>query len=168
MRGLILENKECLGTENWRNNMKVILQQRVTNLGNVGDQVNVRAGYARNFLLPRGMAVQATQSNVIEFEKRRAELEKAAAEVLAAAKARAATFDGLVLTMVAEASDEGKLFGSIGPREIAKAASDNGHALEKSEVEMPEGPIRVAGETIVTAHLHGEISVKIKVVVNPA
>ena len=148
--------------------MKVILQERVTNLGNVGDQVNVRAGYARNYLLPRSKAAQATESNIVVFEKRRAELEKKAAEVFAAAQVRAASFEGVVITLTAEASDEGKLFGSIGPRDIAKAVSDSGKPLEKSEVEMPEGPIRTIGETAITIHLHGEIHAKIKVIVNPA
>lgn len=147
--------------------MKVILQERVTNLGNVGDSVNVKAGYARNYLLPRSKAVQATSSNIVAFEKRRAELEKIAADVFSAAQQRATAFEGLVLTLTAQASEEGKLFGSIGPRDIAKAATDLGKTLEKSEVEMPEGPIRVLGETTITVHLHGEVHAKIKVVVNP-
>lgn len=146
--------------------MKVILQERVTNLGNVGDQVNVKAGFARNYLLPRSKAVQATPSNILAFEKRRAELEKKAAEVMAAAKKRAEELEGFVVTITAQASEEGKLFGSIGPRDIAKAATDAGKAIEKSEVEMPEGPIRVLGETMITVHLHGEIHAKIKVIVN--
>lgn len=146
--------------------MKVILQERVTNLGNVGDQVNVKAGYARNYLLPRNKAVQATQSNIVAFEKRRVELEKLAAEVFAAAQQRAVTMEGFEVTLAAKASDEGKLFGSIGPRDIAKAATDAGKPVEKSEVEMPEGPIRTVGEYLVTVHLHGEVSAKIKVVVN--
>lgn len=145
--------------------MKVILQERVTNLGNVGDQVNVKAGYARNFLLPRRKAVQATASNIVAFEKRRVELEKMAAEVFAAAQHRATTMEGFEVTLTAQATDEGKLFGSIGSREIAKAATDAGKEIEKSEVEMPEGPIRTVGEYMVTVHLHGEVSAKIKVVV---
>lgn len=145
--------------------MKVILQERVTNLGNVGDQVNVKAGYARNFLLPRRKAVQATAINIVAFEKRRAELEKMAAEVFAAAQQRATTMEGFEVTLTAQATDEGKLFGSIGSREIAKAATDAGKEIEKSEVEMPEGPIRTVGEYMVTVHLHGEVSAKIKVVV---
>ncbi|PIZ03853.1 MAG: 50S ribosomal protein L9 [Gammaproteobacteria bacterium CG_4_10_14_0_8_um_filter_38_16] len=147
--------------------MKVILQERVMNLGNVGDQVTVKSGYARNFLLPRGKAVQATEGNVIAFEKRRAELEKKAAEVLSAAKERATQLEGHVVTLTAQASEEGKLFGSIGPRDIAKAVHDSGKALEKSEVEMPEGPIRMVGEFTIGIHLHGEVSAKIKLIVNP-
>jgi large subunit ribosomal protein L9 len=148
--------------------MKVILQERVTNLGNVGDQVNVKAGYARNLLLPRGKAVQATADNIVAFEKRRVELEKNAAKVLADAQKRAASFEGVVVTLAVQASDEGKLFGSVGPRDIAEAVTKTGKDLEKSEVEMPEGPIRTVGETVVTLHLHGEVQAKITVVVNPA
>ncbi|EKD77134.1 MAG: 50S ribosomal protein L9 [uncultured bacterium] len=147
--------------------MKLILQERVTNLGNVGDSVNVRPGFARNYLLPRGKAVQATPENMVIFEKRRVELEKKAAEVLAAAKERAAKMEGVVVTLSVQASEEGKLFGSIGPRDIAKAVTDSGKALEKSEVEMPEGPIRTIGEFMIAVHLHGEVSAKIKVVINP-
>lgn len=146
--------------------MKVILQERVTNLGNVGDQVNVRAGYARNYLLPRGKAMQATETNIVAFEKHRVELEKKAAEILSAAKERAAQLEGLVVTVAVQASEEGKLFGSIGPRDVAKAVHDAGKQLEKSEVEMPEGPIRVVGEFPLIIHLHGEVSAKITVIVN--
>lgn len=148
--------------------MKVILQERIANWGNVGDQVNVKAGFARNYLLPHGKAIQATSANIVAFEKRRAELEKKAADTLAAAKARTSVIDGLAVVITAQASDEGKLFGSIGPRDIAKAVNDAGHSLEKSEVEMPEGPIRAIGEYTITVHLHGEVSAKIKVTVNPA
>lgn len=148
--------------------MKVILQERIANLGNVGDQVKVKPGYARNFLLPRAKAVQATESNIVSFEKRRVELEKKAVEVLAAAKERAATFEGHEVKLAVQASEEGKLFGSIGPRDIAKTVSDSGKALEKSEIEMPEGPIRTVGEYSVTVHLHGEVHAKIKVIVSAA
>lgn len=144
--------------------MKVILQERVANLGNVGDQVNVKAGFARNYLMPRGKAVQATEENIVAFEARRADLEKKAADVLSAAKKRAESFNDFVVTISALASDEGKLFGSIGPRDIAKSVSDAGHPLEKSEVEMPEGPIRLLGEYTISAHLHSEISTEFKVV----
>lgn len=146
--------------------MKLILQERVTNLGNVGDQVNVKAGYARNFLLPRKKAVQASANNIVAFENRRVELEKMAAEVFAAAQQRAADIEGHTVTMAVLASEEGKLFGSIGPRDIAKAVTDSGKALEKSEVEMPEGPIRSVGEHTITVHLHGEVHANIKVIVN--
>lgn len=145
--------------------MKLILQERVANLGNVGDQVDVKPGYARNFLLPRGKAVQATAKNIIAFEARRAELEKKAAEVLAAAQKRAQVLNDFVVTIEALASDEGKLFGSLGPRDIADAVTQAGHPLEKSEVEMPNGPIRMLGEHTVKAHLHTEVNVTINVTV---
>lgn len=148
--------------------MKVILQERIANWGDVGDQVNVKAGFARNYLLPRGSAVQATPENIVAFEKRRAELVKKAAATLAAAKERAEKLEGLAITISAQASEEGKLFGSVGPRDIAKSVNDVGHELEKSEVEMPEGPVRAVGEYTITLHLHGEVSAKIKVTVNPA
>lgn len=148
--------------------MKVILQERVSNLGNVGEAVSVKAGYARNFLLPRGKAVQATKENVVAFEKRRVELEKKAAAMLAEAQKRAAEFENYSVSFASQASEEGKLFGSIGPRDIAKAVTDSGKALEKSEVEMPEGPIRSIGEYSITVFLHGEVHAKIKVVVTPA
>ena len=148
--------------------MKLVLQERVANLGNVGDQVNVKAGYARNFLLPRGKAVPATADNIVAFEARRADLEKKAAEVLASAKKRAEDFADFMVTIESLASDEGKLFGSIGPRDVAKSVSDAGHPLEKSEVEMPEGPIRSAGEYQVNVHLHSEVTTQIKVKVVPS
>lgn len=146
--------------------MKVILQERVANVGNVGSQVNVKAGFARNYLLPKGKALRATPENVVAFEARRAELEKKASEVLASAHKRAETLEGQRITIAALASEEGKLFGSIGPRDIAHAASEAGHPLEKSEVEMPEGPIRSTGEYTITVHLHGEVSAKIMVMVS--
>ncbi|MDP1573465.1 MAG: 50S ribosomal protein L9 [Coxiellaceae bacterium] len=148
--------------------MKVILQERVANLGNVGDQVSVKPGYARNFLLPRAKAVQATPSNIVAFEKRRAELEMKAIEVLAAAKARAEAIEGYEVKMAVRASEEGKLFGSVGPRDIAKAATDSGKMLGKSEIEMPEGPIRIVGEYNIVVHLHGEVQAKIKLVISAA
>lgn len=145
--------------------MKMILQENVVNLGKVGDQVNVKAGYARNYLLPNGKAVQATKENIVAFEAKRAELEKKASDTFAIAKKRADTFENFTVTIRALASEEGKLFGSIGPRDIVKAATAAGRALEKSEIEMPEGPIRAVGETTVSLHLHSEINTKIKVVV---
>lgn len=147
--------------------MKVILQERVANLGNVGAQVNVKAGYARNYLLPRKKALIATKENIVAFESKRAELEKKAAEVLANAQKRAELFAGFEIKVPALASEEGKLFGSVGPRDIANAMHSAGHSIEKSEVEMPEGPIRMLGEFMMTLHLHSEVSVKIKVIVVP-
>ena len=143
--------------------MKVILQERVSNLGNVGDQVNVKAGFARNYLMPRNKAVQATKENLAAFELRRADLERKANEALADAKKRAEDFADFEVSFDALASEEGKLFGSIGPRDIATAVTKAGKPLEKSEIEMPTGPIRTVGEFMIHVHLHGEVSTEIKV-----
>lgn len=142
--------------------MRVILQEKIANLGKVGDQVTVKPGYGRNYLLPKQKAVLATPESITEFEKRRAELEKAANEVLAVAKARATKLEALTLKIEAQASDEGKLFGSIGPRDIADAATEAGVELSKSEVSMPEGPIRQIGENEITLVLHSEVTAVIK------
>jgi large subunit ribosomal protein L9 len=147
--------------------MLVILQERVANLGNVGDQVKVKAGYARNYLLPRDKAVQATKANLEKFEIRRVELEKRAAEVLANAKQRAEALADFKVTLSVLSSEEGKLFGSVGPRDIATAAVEAGQQIEKSEIEMPNGPIRNLGEYDVTVHLHTEVSATIKVILTP-
>jgi len=143
--------------------MEVILLEKVQNLGNLGDKVAVKAGYGRNFLIPKGKAVPATASNVAQFETRRAELEKVAAKVLEAAKARAEKLESLEVTIAANAGDEGKLFGSIGTAEIAKAVSDAGVELCKSEVRMPEGAIRATGEYDVAVHLHVDVDASVKV-----
>lgn len=145
--------------------MRIILQEKVTNLGNVGDEVNVRSGYGRNYLIPQGIAVRATPETIKEFELRRAEFEKKEAEKLQNAEQRAEQLKETVITVVAKASDEGKLFGSISPREIADAAQKMGVTLEKREVKLPEGPIRLVGEYEVTVVLHGELSTPLKVVV---
>ncbi|OGT92919.1 MAG: 50S ribosomal protein L9 [Gammaproteobacteria bacterium RIFOXYB2_FULL_38_6] len=145
--------------------MEVILLEKIANLGNVGDKVNVKSGYARNHLIPYGKVILATAENLKKFEEHRAELEKAAQEVLAKAQERAKTLENLQLTVTANASEEGKLFGSIGPREIAKAAQAQNIVLEKSEIDMPEGPIHQVGEHEVAAHLHSDVVVKFKVLV---
>lgn len=143
--------------------MRVILQQEVTNLGKVGDQVSVRAGFGRNYLLPQGMAVLATEENIANFEARRAELEKAAAEVLTHAKARATKLADLEIVVTAQAGDEGKLFGSVGPRDIATAISEKGIPVEKKEVIMSEGAIRQTGEYNINLKLHSEVTVAVKI-----
>ena len=147
--------------------MEVILLKQVTNLGELGDKVRVRAGYGRNFLIPKGMALPATSANLVVFEERRAELEKAAAETLGAARSRAARMADLSVTITANANDEGKLFGSVGPAEIAAAVTEQGIDLEKSEIDMPDGPLHEAGEFVVFAHLHAEVQAPVKVVVEP-
>lgn len=145
--------------------MQVILLEKVGRLGNLGDQVNVKPGYGRNFLIPFGKAVAATKTNVAEFEQRRAELEAAAAERRSAAEARAAQLAALVVTIAANSGDEGKLFGSIGTRDIADAITAAGVAVEKSEVRLPNGVIREIGEFDVDVQLHSDIIQSIKLLV---
>ena len=145
--------------------MDVILLDKVANLGNLGDRVKVRSGYARNFLLPKGKATLATTANVARFEARRAELEKSANDALAAAQARAAKFEGFKLTITAKAGSEGKLFGSIGTADIAEAASKAGQQLERSEVRLPNGPLRTVGEHVVGVHLHTDINIDLPIVI---
>ncbi|WP_071873286.1 50S ribosomal protein L9 [Atopomonas hussainii] len=145
--------------------MEVILLEKIANLGNLGDKVNVKSGFGRNFLLPQGKAVMANAANLEAFEARRAELEKAAADKLASAQARANELAELVVTITANAGDEGKLFGSIGTRDIADALTAAGIAVEKSEIRLPEGALRNTGEYDVAVHLHTDVDAAIKVVV---
>lgn len=145
--------------------MDVILLEKVANLGNLGDRVAVRSGYARNFLLPKGKATLATPANVAKFEARRAELEKAQREQLAGAEARKAGFDGFKLTITAKAGSEGKLFGSIGTTDIAEAATAAGQKLSRSEVRMPNGPLRSVGDHVVSVHLHTDVNVDLPVTI---
>ena len=145
--------------------MDVILLDKVANLGNLGDRVKVRSGYARNFLLPKGKATLATAANVARFEARRAELEKAANDARAAAQGRAAKFEGFKLAITAKAGSEGKLFGSIGTADIAEAASKAGQPLERSEVRLPNGPLRTVGEHVVSVHLHTDINLDLPIVI---
>lgn len=146
--------------------MEVILLEKVGKLGGLGDRVTVKGGYARNFLLPQGRAVLANETNVAEFEARRAELEKAANEALAAAQTRAQNLDGVVVAITAKAGDEGKLFGSIGTRDIADAAVAQGLTLDKAEVRLPEGPLRTIGEHPVQVQLHAEVFATLTVAVS--
>ena len=145
--------------------MELVLLQKVKNLGNLGDKVKVKPGYGRNFLVPHGKAVAATAANVAEFEKRRAEYEAKANNVLSGAEARKTALEGTTVTIKANASPEGKLFGSVGPRDIAEAFSAAGHALEKSEVVMGEGPIRHIGEFEIHVHLHADVHTTVKITV---
>lgn len=146
--------------------MQVILLEKVANLGNLGDRVTVRSGYARNFLLPKGKATLATAENVKKFEARRAELEKVQQEQLSGAQKRAAAFEGFKLTITAKAGSEGKLFGSIGTSDIAEAATKAGQKLERSEVRLPNGPLRTVGEHTVSVHLHTDIDVELPITIN--
>ena len=141
--------------------MEVILLEKIGKLGNLGDKVNVKSGFGRNYLLPQGKAVAATEANVARFEERRAELEKAASEKLASAESRAAALNELVVTIAANAGDEGKLFGSIGSKDIADAITAAGTAVEKSEVRLPNGVIRAVGQFEIDVQLHPEVTATI-------
>nr|WP_010133307.1 50S ribosomal protein L9 [Microbulbifer agarilyticus] len=145
--------------------MEVILLDKVGKLGNVGDRVEVKAGYGRNFLLPTGKAVLANAANVAEFEAKRAELEAAAAAKVSEAESRAAKLVELVVTIAANAGDEGKLFGSIGTRDIAEAITAAGVEVSKAEVKLPEGALRELGEYDVDVQLHADVISSVKVVV---
>ena len=143
--------------------MNVILLDNVENLGKIGDLVKVKPGYGRNYLLPQGKAALATAENMKQIEARRAELEKAAAEDLAAARTRAAGMEGTELVIQANAGPEGKLFGSVGPIDIADAFEKVQVEVQRSEIRMPEGPIQELGEFVVGVHLHPEVNVDIAI-----
>jgi large subunit ribosomal protein L9 len=143
--------------------MNVILLDNVENLGNIGDLVKVKPGYGRNYLIPQGKAALATPENMKQMEARRVELEKAAAEDLAAAKERAKDFDGVELVISANAGSEDKLFGSVGPVDIVEALEAIQITAERSEIRMPEGPIHELGEFDIGVHLHPEVNAEIKV-----
>ena len=136
--------------------MKIILQERVTGLGNLGDMVEVKAGYARNYLIPTGRANEATKKNIESFESRRAELEKQQAQKLADAEKRVAAFNGKVLTIVANVGDEGKLYGSISSQNIVEAAKKEGLDLARSEVLLHSSTIREAGEFPIELRFFGD------------
>ncbi len=143
--------------------MNVILLESVENLGGIGDLVKVKPGYGRNFLLPQGKAALATPENMKAIEARRAELEKAAADELAKAQARAKAIDGVEVVIPANAGSEGKLFGSVGPIDIAEALAGIQVEVERSEVRMPDGPIHELGEFAIGVHLHSEVDAEITV-----
>ncbi len=147
--------------------MNVILLERLTNVGDIGDEVAVKAGFARNFLIPTGKAVRATKANRAEFEGRRAELEAAADEVLAEAQARAAKLEGLALTIVVKAGEEGKLYGSVGTQDIADKVTAEAIEVAKAEIRLPEGVIRALGDYEVDIQLHSDVTVAIAVSVVP-
>jgi large subunit ribosomal protein L9 len=147
--------------------MDVILLEKVGGLGNLGDKVKVKSGFGRNYLIPYGKAVSATAENVARFEARRAELEKAAADRRAAAAARAEKLAGLTVTIKANCGDEGKLFGSIGTRDIAEAITATGTEVNKSEVRLPNGVLRSTGEFDIDVQLHAEVTQTVKVTVVP-
>ena len=145
--------------------MEVILLQKVANLGNIGDRVKVRSGFGRNFLLPQGKATLATPENVARFEARRAELEAAARAQLTSAGERAEAMKDFKLTIHAKVGTEGKLFGSIGTSDIAEACTRAGFNVERSEVRLPHGPLRMVGEHSVNLHLHADVDVPVQVTI---
>lgn len=147
--------------------MQVILMERIDNLGALGDIVDVKAGFARNFLVPQKKAKTATKENIAEFETMRAELEKAAATRTKAAEDRLVALKGMELEIEVRAGQEGKLFGSVSNHEIAEAITAKGVEIERREVRMPEGPIRHIGEFEVLIHLHSEVETMVKVNVIP-
>ena len=145
--------------------MEIILLQKVANLGQIGDRVKVKSGYARNFLVPTGRATLATATNIAKFEAQRAVLEARAADELTQSQQRAASFENFKLELKAKAGTEGKLFGSIGTADIAEAAVNAGHPIARSEVRMPTGPIRTLGEHQVQLHLHTDVNVTLVVTI---
>ena len=146
--------------------MEVILLENIGNLGGLGDKVDVKAGYGRNYLVPQGKAVPATRSNIAEFETRRAELEAAAAAARSAAEQRAEAINALQpVTIGANAGDEGKLFGSVGTRDIAEAVTAAGCEVDKAEVRLPEGPLRELGEFEVDIQVHGDVTATVVIAV---
>jgi large subunit ribosomal protein L9 len=142
--------------------MEVILLEKIANLGAMGDKVNVKPGYGRNFLIPQGKAAAATAENIAEYEARRAELEKAAAEALAVAEARRDQLADKVITIASMAGEEGKLFGSVGTADIAHAITEAGVSVERNEVRLPEGAFRAVGEYDVLIQLHTDVDATIK------
>lgn len=146
--------------------MEVILLENIENLGSLGEKVSVKSGFARNYLVPQGKAKMATAANMAEFEARRAELEKAAAEAKAAGEARKAAIEELgAIEITAKVGSEGKLFGSIGTADIADAISAAGHEVEKREIRLPEGAIRTIGEQKIDIHLYTDIDTTVTVVI---
>lgn len=143
--------------------MDVILLEKVENLGKIGDRVKVRSGYGRNFLLPRGKATLATPGNIAVFEARRAELEAKQADELAAAQLRAANVSKLEIKLAAKAGTEGKLYGSLGTADIAEACTAAGVPVKRSEVRLPDGPIRTLGEHSIELHFHSDVNATIRI-----
>ncbi|PKM22772.1 MAG: 50S ribosomal protein L9 [Gammaproteobacteria bacterium HGW-Gammaproteobacteria-14] len=149
--------------------MQIILLEKIKNLGDLGTVVDVRAGYGRNFLIPQGKALPATKDNLATVEARRVELQKQAEEQLAAAQARAEKLQEAAVTLASKAGDEGKLFGSVGTRDIAEAiTAQTGVEVEKAEVKLPNGALRNTGEFEVDVQLHSELTVTIKLAIVPA
>ncbi len=145
--------------------MDVILLQRIKNLGKLGDKVSVKAGYGRNYLIPQGKAVSATQANTAAFEARRAELEKEEADILASAQSRAEKLNEINIVITAKAGDEGKLFGSVGTRDIADALTASGIEVDRAEVRLPNGALRHTGEFHVAVQLHHDVTAEVLITI---
>ena len=145
--------------------MEIILLEKIGNLGAMGEKDNVKPGYGRNFLVPQGKAAPATAENIAEYEARRADLEKAAADALAAAEARRDVLLDKVITIASKAGDEGKLFGSIGTADISSVISEQIVAVERNEVRLPDGAFRTVGEHDVQIQLHTDINVVVKLII---
>lgn len=145
--------------------MQVILLEKVANLGQLGDVVKVKDGYGRNFLIPQGKAKRATEANLAEFETRRADLEKAQADVQAKAQQRAEALNGVSVEIAQKAGVDGRLFGSVTNTDVAEALTTAGHQVSKSEVRMPQGPIKAIGEYPVTIALHHDVTAEVTVTV---
>ena len=145
--------------------MEIILLEKIANLGAMGEKVNVKPGYGRNYLIPQGKAAAATAENIADYEARRAELEKASADALTAANARRDELLDKVITITSHAGEEGKLFGSVGTADIAHALAESGTAVERHEVRLPEGAFRVVGEHDVLLQLHTDVNVTIKLLI---
>jgi len=145
--------------------MKVILLEKIGRKGRLGDQVIVKKGFARNYLLPQGKAVPANAANLVKFEERRAELEKKAASAVAAGEARRDAVEAIIMTVAMKAGDEGKLFGSVGAQDIVDGAAAAGVEIQRSEVRLPEGPIRNVGEYEIAVHVHEDIDAQLKIFV---
>ena len=143
--------------------MQIILLEKIVNLGNLGDLVNVKAGYARNYLVPQGLATVANEANKASFEERRVELEKASSDKLQAAQARSKELSGKSVEIASRASDEGKLFGSVGLVEISEAFSAKGLEMTRTEIQLPEGPIKAIGDYEVAVTVHSEVSFSVNV-----
>ena len=147
--------------------MNIILLERVANLGDLGEEVAVKAGYARNFLIPQGKAARATDENRVVFEARRTELEQAALQLMGEAERRATQLVDASVTIVAKSGEEGKLYGSVGTQDIADALAEQGIEVARSEVRMPEGAIRALGEYEIGVHLHSDVDAMVRVEVLP-
>lgn len=143
--------------------MQVILLEKIDNVGSLGDLVDVKSGFARNYLLPQGKAEMATKDNIEAFAQRRAELEQQQAQALSAAQQRAAQLEGLSVTITSRSGTEGKLFGSVGTEEIRQAIEDAGVNVEKKEIRMPDGPLRTVGEHPISLHLHADVDSEVTV-----